>query len=330
MDPSDLSHLATLDALLQEVSVTRAARRLGLSTPAVSHALARLRERLGDPLLVRAGRHMVLTPRAEALRDEVHDAVSRARAVFAPPADFDPATAEAALALSVTDYVMSVLGHAFDAALAERSPQVDLRFVPNSVDDADRLRRGETDLAIGIYGALPPELRTRPLITDRFVSVIRRGHPMVRGDGATDLDTWLAHPHIQIAPRGQPGGYVDDRLAALGRSRRVARAVPFFAAALSMLEGSDRVLTVSERYAATHADPARFALLEPPLDLAPFTLSLVWHPRHDRDPAHAFIRQALVDTALALDLRAHANARRHLDPSDPTTGRPARRKRGRP
>jgi DNA-binding transcriptional LysR family regulator len=322
MNSSDLGQLTTLDALLQEGSVTGAARRLGLSTPAVSHALARLRERFDDPLLVRAGRNMVLTPRAEALREQVRDAVALAERVFEPPHVFDPQRLERAFALSVTDYVMVMLGPIFDALVGQRAPGLELRFIPNAVDDAERLRRGETDLAVGIYGELPPELKVRPLITDRFVCVVRADHPSV-GDALT-LEEFIALDHVQVAPRGQPGGYLDELLEQRGLRRRVSRAVPFFQVALAMTARADYVLTISERIARALAPSLGLKILEPPLALKPFALSMVWHPRFDADAAHAWLRDQLIKSARTLAPEQHPDARRQLSASDPTTGQPPR------
>lgn len=318
MESSDLASLSTLDALLQEESVTKAARRLGLSAPAVSHALARLRERFDDPLLVRAGRGMVLTPRAEELKPLVRDAVSVAARVFSPAGDFSPAAMARAFTVSMTDYVMLVFGGAFDEALREGAPGLDLRVVPNAVDDASRLRAGASDLAVGIYGDLPPELKTRPVITDRLVCVVRQDHPTVRE--RLPLDAFVALEHIQVAPRGQPGGYVDELLGERGMARRVVRAVPYFQVALEMTAGSDRVLTVSERIARQLGPALGLRVLEPPLPLEPFALSMVWHPRFDADPGHRWLRDTLHGVTQSMGAMAHPSPRRRLSKTDPTSG----------
>ncbi len=316
MEANDLAALNTLDALLQEASVTRAARRLGVSAPAVSHALSRLRERFDDPLLVRAGRSMVLTPRAEQLRPLVRDAMQVADRVFEVPVDFEPARLERRFVLSVSDYVLSVLGADLDARLTDAAPMIDLAILPNAIDDAEKLRSGETDLLVGIYGDLPPELRTRPLITDRFVCVVRADHPKVRR--TLSLDRFVAMEHVQIAPRGRPGGYVDELLDERGLSRRVARAVPYFNVALEMTARSDRVLTVSERIARAVAPRLNLKVFEPPLPMEPFALSMVWHPRFDADPAHRWVRERLLDVSRHVDGLQHKSARRRLSRSDPT------------
>src|SRR5262245_39184579 len=148
----DWSLVPALDVLLSEGSVTGAARRLGLSTPAMSHALARLREAVGDPLLVRAGRAMVLTPRALALREPVRDLVARGDSLLGPVAPFAPGALAQTFRLHATDHVLAVAGVALDRLARAEAPNVRLRFMPNVADDAGRLREGTIDLAVGIYG----------------------------------------------------------------------------------------------------------------------------------------------------------------------------------
>lgn len=325
MDSSRFHQLVTLDALLQTGSVTLASRRLGLSVPAVSHALARLRDDFGDALLVRAGRQMVLTPRALELREQVRQAVALAEQVFQPPVRFEPATESRTFVLAMTDYVMLVVGRALEQRLAASAPGVGLRISPNGLDDAERLRTGELDLAIGIYGELHPELRTRPLLTDRFVCVVRRGHPATR-DGGLSLETWLSMRHVQVAPRGQPGGYVDDLLASMGHTRMVARAVPYFHMAVGLVAESDYVLTVSERFARMASEWSGLQVFEPPVEMRPFTLSMVWHPRFDNDAGHSWLREQWLGAAQQVVPDRHPNARRRLDAVDPTTGTQRKRR----
>jgi DNA-binding transcriptional LysR family regulator len=326
--PPDFNLLATLDALLQDGSVTGAARRIGLSTPAMSHALARARDRIGDPLLVRAGRGMVLTPRAEALRPRVHSIVSEARQALAPERSFSPGDIHQAFAVLATDYVVVVLGVALDRILQAEAPQVSLRFVPNTPDDPEALREGASDLAVGIYGTLPQAMRARQLLTDRFVCVVRDGNPAV-GRRLT-LEQFVRLPHVQVAPRGRPGGYLDDVLRERGLERRVARAVPFFLAALHLVAQTDYLLTISERVARALAPPLGLRLLEPPLELRPYALKLLWHPRLDGDPGHRWLREAFARAAREAAPDVHPNPRSRLDPTDPTSGQARKRPRRRP
>ena len=328
MEPSDLSLLSTLDALLQEGSVTGAARRVGLSTPAMSHALARVRERLGDPLLVRAGRGMVLTPRAQAMKERVHSAVAQAEQALAPDRPFVAAELNRTFVVHATDYVLTVLGLEVDRVLREEAPGVSLRFVPNTVDDAAVLRDGGSDLAVGIYGELPPEMRSRPLLTDRFVCAVRGDHPGV-GKRLT-LEQFVRLAHIQVAPRGKPGGYVDDMLAARGLARRVARAVPYFLTALQLAARTDYVLTISERIARQLGPALGLRVVEVPLPLRPYALSLLWHPRFDGDAAHRFAREVFTRAARQVASDQHELPRTRLDRTDPSSGAAPRRRARRP
>jgi DNA-binding transcriptional LysR family regulator len=323
MDLPDLSLLAPLDALLQEGSVSGAARRLGLSTPAMSHALARLRAALGDPLLVRAGRGMALTPRAEAIKDDVHGVVLGASRLLVPAPAVEPAALSRSFVVHASDYVLRLLGAGVDAALGAALPRATLRFLPNSPDDPAMLREGGSDLAVGIYGALPDEMRSRPLLTDRFVVVARAAHPLAAAP--LTLEAYLGAAHLQVAPRGLPGGYVDDVLRALGHSRAVTRAVPYFLVGAALASEADLLLTLPERLARLVAPGLGLVLLEAPLPLRPYALSLVWHPRLDGDPAHRLLREAFVRAAAAAAAQRHPDARTRLDPSDPTSGEGRRR-----
>lgn len=319
--------LLSLDALLQEGSVTGAARRVGLSTPAMSHALARIRERLGDPILVRSGRGMLLTPRAIALKPQVHSVVTEARRALEPERPFVASELSRTFVVHATDYVLTVLGAAVDRILRDEAPKVCVRFVPNTPDDPALLRDHGSDLAVGIYGDLPQEMRSRPLLTDRFVCVVRRGHP--RAHKRLTLEQFVAIPHIQVAPRGKPGGYLDDVLRERGVSRTVARAVPYFVTALQLVAATDYVLTISERIAKHFAASLQLEILEPPVPLRPYALSIVWHPRLDGDAGHRFLRDVFLRAAKELAADRHDQPRTRLDATDPTSGQTRKRKRRR-
>jgi DNA-binding transcriptional LysR family regulator len=325
MESSDLGLLVSLDALLQEGSVTNAARRLGLSTPAMSHALARIRERLLDPILVRSGRGMLLTPRALALKPQVHDVVSEARRALEPDRPFVASELSRTFVVHASDYVLTVIGVAVDRILREEAPQVCVRFVPNTPDDPALLRDQGSDLAVGIYGDLPQEMRNRQLLTDRFVCVVRKGHPGV-GKRFT-LEQFVSLAHIQVAPRGKPGGYLDDVLRQRGHTRTVARAVPYFFTALQLAAETDYVLTISERIATRFASALSLDLLEVPIKLRPYALSLVWHPRLDGDAGHRFLRDVFLRASKEAAGERHDEPRTRLDRSDPTSGQTRKRPR---
>jgi DNA-binding transcriptional LysR family regulator len=324
MESSDLSLLVTLDALLQEASVTGAAKRVGLSTPAMSHALARIRERLQDPILVRAGRSMIRTPRAEAMMERVHSVVAEARLALEPERPFVAHELRRTFLIHASDYVLTILGLPMEKILFSEAPHVRLRFLPNSLDDAAQLRGGGSELAIGIYGDLPPEMRSRQLVSDRFVVALRRQHSTL--GKRLSLEQFVQTPHIQVAPRGKPGGYIDDALRARGLERTVARAVPYFVTALQLAAQTDYLLVISERIAKQFAISLDLRLLEVPLDLRPYALSLVWHPRFDGDPGHRFLREVFSRAARSATGALHEDARTRLDASDPTTGKTQRRR----
>jgi DNA-binding transcriptional LysR family regulator len=294
---ADLNLLVALDALLQTGSVSGAAARVGLSTPAMSHALARLRKQLGDPVLVRAGRGMVPTPRAEALREPVHVLVGSAHAVLGPADAFDPATADRELHVRASDYVLSTLGPELDQRLTEAAPGLRLRCSPNAAEDPEHVREGLVDLAIGVYRELPPECRIQTLFEERLVCVVRREHPTIRA--RLTLEQFAAAPHVQVAPRGRPGGYVDQVLAREGLHRRVVRSVPFFLSGMQLTAHADYVLTVPERLARTWAETFELRVLEPPVPFAPYAVVQLWHPRHEADAGHRFVRQQVMQAARA-------------------------------
>lgn len=305
----DLRLLPILDALLDARSVTQAAARVGLSVPAASRALGRLRTFLGDPLLLPAGRAMVLTARGEALRGPVRASLAAVAAVWSPPRPFEPASVQRAFVIRTTDAVLATLGGAIDAALGSEAPGIELRFLHSAPDDDAALREGRADFAIGIYRALPPELRRRVLITDHLVCVCRREHPL---RGRLDLDAWLAQTHVRVSPRGEAGGMVDDWLAESGLARRVTRTFSSFLAALLAVAESDHLLLVPERLARRAAPLFGLHVAGSPVAVPAYSLSLLWHPRTDADEASRMVRGLIVREAKKLAGQPQALARTRL------------------
>jgi DNA-binding transcriptional LysR family regulator len=252
---------------------------------------------------------MMLTPRAEAMRSRVRDAHEAATAVLAAPVALVPERLVRTFVVHASDNVLAVLGKTLDEIM-DHAPGVTVRFRPNLPEDPTELREGRADLAIGIYGRLPPELRQRTLYTDRFVCAVRRDHPTVR-DRLT-LEQFLALRQVQVAPRGRPGGQLDSVLARRGMSRNVARAVPFFLSALLMVAESDAVVTVPERVARAMASRLGLKLVDPPIALQPYSLSLLWHPRMDGDAAHRWVRGCFLEAARRAASGVHAGARTRL------------------
>lgn len=290
MSSPDLNLLVTLDVLLAEGSVARAARRLRLSPSAMSRALARLRAATGDPLLVRAGRGLVPTPRALDLRDRVRGLVEDAQSVLRPVEQFDLAHLVRTFTLRCSDGFAENFGPALMARLAREAPGVRLRFVPKPDRDSGPLRDGTVDLETGVVGeATAPEVRAQALFRDRFVGVVRRGHPLARG--RMTPARYAAGRHILVARRGLESGPLDEALKARGLERRIVVIVGGFAAALALARGSDLIASVPERHTGNlRAGLYDFSL---PVDLPKVTVSLLWHPRLDSEPAHRWLRNCV-------------------------------------
>lgn len=293
MSSPDLNLLVTLDVLLGEGSVARAARRLRLSPSAMSRALARLRAATGDPLLVRAGRGLVPTPRALDLRDRVRGLVEDAQSVLRPVEQLDLACLVRTFTLRCSDGFVENFGPALMARLTRDAPGVRLRFVPKPDRESGPLRDGTVDLEIGVVGeTTAPEVRTQALFRDRFVGVVRRGHPLARGRMAPARYT--AGRHILVSRRGLESGPLDEALKAQGLERRVVIIVGGFAAALALARGTDLIASVPERHTGNlRAGLHSFSL---PVVLPKVTVSLLWHPRLDADPAHRWLRSCLRET----------------------------------
>lgn len=287
MDLPDLNLLITLDVLLAEGSVARAARRLHLSPSAMSRALARLREVTGDPLLVRAGRGLVPTPHALALRERVRPLVEEAAAVLRPAETLDLARLERSFTLRVRDGFVDAFGPPLLARIAAEAPAVCLRFATRTDKDSAPLRDGEADLEVGVIGPdSGPELLAQTLFRDRFIGVVRPGHPLAVG-GMT-AERYAAGRHVLVSRRGHDRGPVPEALAAHGLQRRIVAIVDSFAAAVALARGSDLIATVPERHTAALRHGLHAFVL--PLDLPELTVSLLWHPRLDADPAHRWLR----------------------------------------
>jgi DNA-binding transcriptional LysR family regulator len=292
MTMPDLNLLVTLDALLTEGSVAGAARRLKLSASAMSRALARLRDVTGDPLLVRAGRGLVLTPRALALREEAGRLVQDASRMLRPFDDVDPATIARVFALRVTDGFVENYGPALLARLDRDAPGARLRFVQKANKDSTPLREGLIDLEIGVIGAeTGPEIRTRALFRDRFVGAVRAGHPLAAGE--ITPARYSACRHVSVSRRGRERGAIDDALAPLGLERPVAVMVGSFATALALARASDLVANVPERHTARLRDGMH--TFDLPVATPALTVSMLWHPRMEADPAHRWLRRWVYD-----------------------------------
>ena len=287
MSTPDLNLLVTLDVLLAEGSVARAARRLRLSPSAMSRALARLREATGDPLLVRAGRGLVPTPRALELRGRVGQVVQEAQEVLRPAEQVDLARVARTFTLRTGEGFVENFGARLVARASREAPAVRLRFLSKADRDSALLRDGSVDLETGVVGSeLGPEVRAQGLFRDRFVGVVRRGHPL--GKARITTRRYAAGRHVLYSRRGGEAGLIDEILAPLGMTREIVAIVGGFSAALALARGSDLVATVPERHTESlRGGMFSFAL---PFATPEITVSLLWHPRMDADPVHRWLR----------------------------------------
>ena len=287
----DLNLLVALEVLLEEQSVGGAARRLHLSEPAMSRTLGRIRKALGDPVLVRAGRQMVPTPRALAVRAEVSAVVERARALFAPDRDADLRTVRRTLTIIGHDFIAAACGPALFERAAREAPGVRVRFLAESHVDTPFLREGTADLEVGVLDTTAPEVHVEMLHEDRMAGVVRAGHPLLEGELTAERFATEAD-HLVVSRRGRLHGPVDAALAELGLKRRVVGAVGTFPASLFVLRDTDLVGLISG-WGFPLAAALGLVTFEVPLPLPPLPLGMAWHPRHDADPAHAWLRRTL-------------------------------------
>jgi DNA-binding transcriptional LysR family regulator len=289
----DLNLLVTLDVLLEEGSVTRAGQRLRLSPSAMSRALARLRRATGDPLLVRAGRGLVPTPHALALREHVHELVQDAEGVLRPAARPDLATLVRTFTLRTGDGFVESFGPNLVARVSQQAPGVRLRFVRKPDKSPAPLREGSVDLETGVVDVDPGrEVRTRELFRDRFVGVVRQEHPL--SAGRITAARYASGRHVHVSRRGRATGLIDEAVTGSGRTRRVVTVVDGFAAALALARATDLIATVPERHTATlRAGMYTFAL---PFPTPEVTVSLLWHVRLDADPTHRWLRGCVLDS----------------------------------
>jgi DNA-binding transcriptional LysR family regulator len=287
----DLNLLVALDVLLEEQSVQGAARRLHLSEPAMSRTLGRIRRALGDPVLVRAGRRMVPTPHALAVRAEVSAVVERARALFAPGRDTDLRTVSRTFTIIGPDAIGATLAAALFARAAAEVPGIRIRFLAEAHVDLPYLRQGTADLEVGAIDTTAPEVRVEQLHEDRMLGVVRSGHPLLTGE-LTPERYATAAGHLNVSRRGKLHGPVDAALAELGLERHVVGSVGTFPASLFVLRDSDLIGLISS-WGIPLATTLGLATFEVPLPLPPIPLGLAWHPRHDADPAHAWLRRCV-------------------------------------
>ncbi|MFJ8026067.1 LysR family transcriptional regulator [Streptomyces sp. NPDC096311] len=288
----DLNLLLTLHALLTEKHVTRAAAQLNRSQPAVSHSLAQLRTHFDDPLLVRHGGRMILTARAQALVHPLEDALNSLNGLLAAPG-FDPASTRRRLRLSLSDYASRIVLPPLVRHVRSEAPGLDLAISQASRDAMlVQLADGELDLALGIFPQPPEDIEVLDLFQEDFVCLADKSVLPAKGD--LPLEEWLERPHIMIALRPDAQDEIERALSARGLRRHLAVTLPHWSAAVDLVPGTDLILTVASRAVGPlhqHKMLRRFA---PPLEIPGFAYQQAWHTRRTNDPAHVWLRQALM------------------------------------
>jgi DNA-binding transcriptional LysR family regulator len=297
MPRPDFNLLVTLDVLLAEGNVTRAAQRLRLSPSAMSRALARLRETTGDPLLVRAGRGLVPTPRSLELRERVSQLVQGGEAVLRPAERLNLKQIVRTFTLRTSEGFVENFGPDLIARVGEEAPGVRLRFVQKPNKDSAPLRDGTVDLETGVVEkTTAPELRVQALFRDRYIGVVRKGHPLSKGK--ITPARYAAGRHICVSREGLDKGPIDEALKPLGLEREIVTIVGGFSTALGLARASDLIASVPERHTGNlRAGMHSFTL---PVSMPEFTVSLLWHPRLDADQAHRWLRGHVRDICAAI------------------------------
>ena len=294
----DLNLLRVLDAVMSEGSLTRAAAALAMTQPAVSHALKRLHQAVGEELFVRSAHGMKPTPLAEALWPQVRDALSTLRQALAPDS-FDPQRDAVQLRMAMADATAAVLAPGLVARIEQSAALVNLRVLPLTTRDPRRLlESGDADLAVGFF----PEtvtgivasghgnvLRHARLYETRYVCVMRHGHPLA--EAPLTLDAYCSAHHLLVSFSGRAFGYVDQALQGLGRQRRVVLTVNQFFTAGRVVAQSDLLTVLPEGFLEATGYGPQLLTRELPLALGPVTVEMLWHLRHDTTPSHHWLRQ---------------------------------------
>jgi len=305
----NLNLLVALDGLLSQRSVTAAAKRARVTPSAMSHSLSELRDLLADPLLVRSGRGMVLTPRAEALVGPLHALLKDAERLLRGGAQFDPRTTSRRFVIAAPDFIATLLLPQLLEALAREAPAISLEIVP-SVRRANAwlLETGEVDLALGAIVDEAPGIRRADLYTDSFACAVRKGHPHVRG--GLDIDTYVKIPHLLITLGDDSGPtWIDQALAKLKKRRQIGARVRYFMSAPLVVARSDLLMTGPSTLIRYFADLVPLTVFEPPIELPTYPEEAYWHERFDTDPAHAWLRAFLQKIASKYGLQERPRKR---------------------
>jgi DNA-binding transcriptional LysR family regulator len=296
----DLNLLVILDALLAERHVSRAATRLNMSQPAVSHALARLRLLFDDPLLIRRGGQLVASSKALEIAPTLSEALRQVGQVFGP-SGFDPRQEKRTFRLAMSDYGSAVILPSLMRQLRSEAPSIDLVITQSSREGMLRLvQDGDCDLALGVFSTLPERLVVGQLTVDRFACLADR--ETMEGKDGLDLQAYLVRPHVLVAMQDGGDTEIDRALRAIGCQRHIAVTLPHWGNAARLIHQTDLVLTVARNALAFHEGDPSFVVFTPPFAIPPFPFVQVWHERRNGDLAHLWLRNAVASVARSLPL----------------------------
>ena len=297
----DLNLLVAFDALMSERNVTRAAARVGVSQPAMSAALSRLRKLFRDPLFLRSAAGLLPTPRARDLAEPITQALRQIESTLVKKPGFVPAKASLTFNLGLSDYPAFVLLPALLQAIGKQAPGVSISVHAfNDRDHAvDLLDAGVIDAAIGV----PPthsdgRILTRPILRDEFVTIVASDHPAARH--GMNMKTYLALSHVLVSPEGERHGVVDQALARQGKKRNLALTLPQMFAAPAVVARTHMTATVMRRVALNSPAGRRLVLFPPPVALPEVVFDLIWHRRSDSHPAQVWVRGFIAEHAASL------------------------------
>lgn len=293
---ADLNLLLALHILIEERQVKRAADRFGLSPPAMSRVLQRLRQTFNDELLIRTGEGYQPTPRAQRIHTELSDVLWRVETLLRGD-DFDPHTALDTFTISSSDFSTFIQGPALTSLLRKQAPNVSLEIVSFTDDTFSDIKRGKTDLALWVED-VPPPLVSEPLFVEDYVCVVAKGHPAL--GRAMTLDDYLQFSHVVVTILSGSQIFLDSRIEKLGGKREARLKVPYFAAAVAAVPHTDLIATVPRRFAVQQAEADLVEIVPAPAGIEPLQYLMAWHPRLTNDPAHAWLRSIVRDSAAEL------------------------------
>ena len=298
----DLNTLVTLKVLLDEKHVTHASDKLNLTQSAVSRTLSKLRDSLDDPILVKSGKHLVLTPKAERLQPLLESILQQISNLLEPE-DFDPSKHSGTIRLATTDYGTHTLLPRLVPLLEEVAPNVQLSAVDWPSNLLIDLEQNKVDLIIGGTKTPPQDILQRVVAHDQFQALVRKDHPFASG---ITLDDYLSLSHIMISPSGRGGSAIDEILATEGLKRNIAVRVPHFFAALEIIANTNYMILLPSHFIRRYADPEKFTTLEIPFDIPSMEISMFWHARMHHDPLHKWFRNFVFESIYEKHLEKNA------------------------